>query len=99
MESLQELNTCPNEQASQYERPRNSIEQHLVVRSSGHLEGRKNEDKNQNIVYAQRFFHHVSGQKLKASFLSERKVNPDVENERKPHPSSAFHQCFLQLNL
>src|ERR1051326_5262091 len=87
VESIDQLDADPNHDPTHDERADDSPDQSAMLRHSRNFEVLKNDDKNENVVDAQRVLDHVTGEKLESFFWPADFPNHEIEQEREADPN------------
>ena len=99
MEFFNECNPDQDESPTHDERPEDTPKQHFVLVSGRDFEVGENDEKNEEVVDAERFFDQISGKKLKRGFMPVPIVYTDVEQQGNPNPHSAPNERLLDADF
>src|SRR4029077_11269973 len=91
-----EDDTNADHHTAQDQRTQNTPEQHTVLVSSRDGEIGKDEDKNEDVIDAERIFHQVTGQKLQSFRVSFPMPDQCIESKRKRYPNGSPDRRFLR---
>ena len=69
-----------------------------MLEAGVHTEILEDQQEDENIVHAERFFDQVSGKKLQTGAASVRRENPRSESDREGNPKGAFERRFANRN-
>ncbi len=98
MKRLQQLHSRQHEYRAHHQSATAPPETRLYVAIGRHAERLEDQQKDKNIVHAERFFHEITGEKFQAHLRSLRKIDPEVEKQRNGNPRRAFQQRFPQAD-
>jgi hypothetical protein len=98
MKSPEERDACENENGSQDESAGYAVVEDAMLRGGRDFEGSKNQEEDEDIVDAQRFFHQVGGEEFRAGLGAAVEVNPKIEKQGDANPCGAFDEGFFQTD-
>src|SRR5580700_9090729 len=84
--------------AAQDQRAHDSPEQQAMLVAGIDAKILEDQQKNENVVQAERFFDDVAGKKLQARSAAVRNENPNAKTKRKRNPCRALDRRFAQRN-
>src|SRR5712692_4734260 len=87
-----------NHGAAQNQRAQYAPKEHPVLVSGVDMEIREDQQKNEDVVYAEGFFNQVAGEKFEAGSAPVREENPDSKSYRQRHPCRAFERRLANRN-
>src|SRR5580704_13708211 len=84
--------------AAQDERAHDSPEQQAMLVAGIDAKILEDQEKNKNVVQAERFFDDVAGEKFQPGPAAMRNENPRAKTKRKRDPRRALHGGFAQCD-
>src|SRR5699024_4765226 len=88
VEAFQEGHTDKNKEKAHDQCPKNAPEQHLVLIFWGYLEVGEDQQKNKDIIYAERFFNQVARVVVHGRLRIHKVIDAHPENKRKRDPDT-----------
>src|SRR5208337_322592 len=99
IESLDQGETGKNKDAPQDQRAQNAPKKHAHLECRRNLEVAQNDNKNEDVVHAQRIFDEVPGQELDGLFMPELEVDPGVERKGERDVAGRRPKCLADRDL
>src|SRR4029077_8352603 len=96
VERFNERDTNADHHSAQDQRTQNTPKKHTMLVSRRHGEIGKDEDKNEDVINAERIFHQVTGQKLQSFCVPLPIPNECIASERKRHPNGSPDRRLLR---
>ena len=96
VEMVEQRDSRQHEPEAQDHRAHDAAIQHAMLRARADAERAKNNQEDENIVGAERFFKDVGGDEFNAGLASAREVDPEAKAERESNPCGAFDERVLQ---
>ena len=97
-EALNQNGAHTDHRAAQDQRAQHSPEQQAVLIAGLDAEKLEDQQEDENVVHAERFFDDVAGEKFEAGPAPVRKENPESKPDGKRDPDGAFERGFAQGN-
>src|SRR4029077_20256225 len=85
---------CGDHDAAHHQRAENAPREHAVLHGFRHLEGAENYQKDEQVVYAERFFDDIACEVFKATLLAVPVPDAYAEDERRRNPKRAAEGRF-----
>src|SRR5699024_7899320 len=92
MEAFQEGYTDKNKEKAHDQCPKNAPEKHLVLIFRGYLEVGEDQQKNKDIIYAERFFNQITRVVVHGSMRIHEAMAADAEHKGLRHPDAGPYQ-------
>ncbi len=79
----------PNHDPAHHQRAKNTPDEDAMLRDGGNAEVGEDQNKNENVIDAERVFDEVTGQKIERSVRAAQFPDEQIEKKRKHYPDGA----------
>src|SRR5437660_4215193 len=89
MKTRDEGDAEPDHDPAHEQRAKNAPDEDAMLRDGGNAEAGEDQDKNENVIDAERVFDEITGQKIERGVRAAQFPNQQIEEKGKHHPDGA----------